>query len=90
MPLFSEISAIAPAGSSPYPSPRGAANLPVPAPTSRALRFSGFSGTKVFRAISSDSYAGLYFPYQASYSSACLSKVSQGFIGVPRWKILLL
>lgn len=80
MPLFSAISAIAFEGSSPYPNPKEAANLPVPAPISRALSFPGFSGTKVFRARSSDSYADLYFSYQASYSSAYLSKASQGFI----------
>lgn len=83
MLLFSAISAIALAGSSPYLIPKGAANLPVPTAISRVLRFSGFFGMKVFRARSSDSYAGLYFSYQASYSSAFFSKASQGFIRVP-------
>jgi|GEM_PF-2593804 len=83
MPLFSAISAIGLAGSSPYLIPRGNANLPVPVPISRVLRVPGFSGTKVFRARNSDSYAGLYFSYQASYSSAYLSKASQDFIKVP-------
>jgi len=83
MPRFSAIFTIGLAGSSPYPIPRGAANLPVPTPISRVLRFPGFSGKNVFRARSSDSYAGLYVSYQASYSSAYLSKASQDFITVP-------
>ncbi|AKB29293.1 hypothetical protein MSSIT_2574 [Methanosarcina siciliae T4/M] len=83
IPLFSAIFAIGLAGSSPYTIPKGAENLPVPAPISRVLRFPGFSGKNVFRARSSDSYAGLYFSYQESYSSAYLSKASQGFIKVP-------
>lgn len=83
IPLFSAIFAIDPAGSSPYLIPRGTANLPVPAPISRVLRIPGFSGMNVFRARSSDSYAGLYFSYQASYFSAYLSKASQDFIKIP-------
>ncbi|WP_235283980.1 MULTISPECIES: hypothetical protein [unclassified Methanosarcina] len=38
------------------------------------------------RARSSDSYAGLYLSYHASYSSAYISKAFQGFIKVPPYE----
>lgn len=38
---------------------------------------------KIFKARSSDLYAGLYFSYQASYSSAYFSKASQVFMKNP-------
>lgn len=89
MPRFFAILAIGLEGSSPSPIPRAEANLPVPTPISRDFSFSGFSGRKVFRAKSSDSYAGLYFSYQASYSSAYLSKLSHEFIKTPlRFQII--
>jgi hypothetical protein len=69
------------AGSSPILIPRGDANLPVP--ISSVFNFSTFSGRKAFKARISDSYAGLYFSYQVSYSSAYLLKVSQEFILIP-------
>ncbi|MFZ2500113.1 MAG: hypothetical protein ACP5N0_09460 [Methanosarcina sp.] len=83
MPRFFAIFAIALEGSSPNPIPREEANLPVPTPISSAFSFSRSSGRNALRAKSSDSYAGLYFSYQASYSSAYLSKVSHDLMKIP-------